>query len=202
MRKIGFFLLFLLIVMALVGSAKVFAGGGIMFTWEPPTTHGDGTPETNLAGYKLYWGSASRFYTKSMTATYCRACPSPSSTIVERECVAFQPGTYYVAATALDTDGRESGYSNEVIVTIPAAVNPLGNCALAPLSTLCRVDGYDLIFLNKNFGKTILGPACTETNYAIWKTIQSADVNNDGIIDGVDKGIVSANFGQTRSPCP
>lgn len=196
------FKIFLIVVAIFFFRGEIF-GESLMFKWESPTSRVDGSPLTNLAGYKLYWGTSSRNYTNSVTVTYCRACPSPAMEITEWECLPFQPGTtYYFAVTAFDTEGNESGYSNEVVKTTAPATNPLGNCALTPSSTLCRVDGYDLIFVNKHLGKTILGAACTESNYLIWKEIERADLNYDGIIDGIDKGIVSANFGKVRSPCP
>jgi hypothetical protein len=67
--------------------------------WDPNT-------ETDLAGYKIYWGTASGSY--------------PSSVDVGRKTsytlTGLQGGkTYYITATAYNTGGLESGHSNEVV---------------------------------------------------------------------------------------
>ncbi len=200
--KVKAFLISLILLIISLSYSPVWAET-LMFAWEPPTTRVDGSPITNLAGYRLYWGTSSRNYTNSIVVYFCRACPQPSPDITENECLPLQPNTtYYFAVTAFDSDGNESDFSNEVFKTTRSATNPLGNCALTPSSSLCRVDGYDLIFVNKHLGKTILGAACTYENYQVWKQIQAADLDYNGIIDGVDKNIISANFGQTKTPCP
>lgn len=78
--------------------------------WQPPTQNVDGTPLTDLAGYNVYWGTESRSY----GAPHTIGDPS----ITEWE-VDLPPGRYYFALTAFDREGSESGYSNEVIKTIP-----------------------------------------------------------------------------------
>lgn len=78
--------------------------------WQAPTQNVDGSPLTDLAGYNVYWGTASRSYQSSHTID------DPGVTEWE---VTAPPGTYYFALTAFDAEGSESGYSNEVIKTIP-----------------------------------------------------------------------------------
>jgi len=80
------------------------SGSSVTLTWDPPTTNEDGTPLEDLAGYKIYYGGSSRDYTVSIdvgNVTIYRIDNLP-------------PGTYYFAATAYDTSGNESDYSNEV----------------------------------------------------------------------------------------
>ena len=83
----------------------------VTLTWDPPTTNADGTALTDLAGYKVYYGNASRSYSSvnpviDNVTTYT----SPD----------LAPGTYFFAVTALDAAGNESAYSNEVSKTIAA----------------------------------------------------------------------------------
>jgi hypothetical protein len=73
--------------------------------WQAPTQNVDGSPITDLAGYVVYWGTQSRSYTGSHTIK------SPSVTKWRAN---VAPGTYYFALTAVDGEGNESGYSNEV----------------------------------------------------------------------------------------
>jgi hypothetical protein len=86
------------------------ATGSISLNWLPPTERNDGTPLTNLAGYKLYWGTAIGHYPN------LAAIPNPGvATYVVDE---LPPGTYYLVATAYDSAGMESGYSNVAVTTI------------------------------------------------------------------------------------
>jgi hypothetical protein len=82
----------------------------IHLAWTPPTTMVDGTPAAEVTGYKLYYGFASRQYSFLKTlgpqTTYGLA-----GLIPER--------TYYVAVTAYDRTGTESGLSEEVTVVVP-----------------------------------------------------------------------------------
>ena len=78
--------------------------------WQAPTQNVDGSPLTDLAGFVVYWVTQSRNYTGSYTIN------SPGIT---RWDVTVSPGSYYFALTAVDSDGNESRYSNQVLKTIP-----------------------------------------------------------------------------------
>jgi hypothetical protein len=77
--------------------------------WEPPTKNTDGTDLVDLAGFKLYWGNATRSYTGNVEINDMNA----TSYVV-----ALPTGTYYFALTAFDVDGNESAFSNEAVGTI------------------------------------------------------------------------------------
>jgi hypothetical protein len=81
----------------------------VTLAWDPPTTHGDGTPLVDLAGYKIYYGGTSRVYTFYLDV----------GNVTNYRMEKLSPGTYYFAATAYDTSGNESDYSNEVSKIIP-----------------------------------------------------------------------------------
>ena len=69
----------------------------------------DGSMEPDLGGYKVYYGTASRDYDYSLNVGNWTSCTIAS----------LQQGeTYYFAVTAYNTEGSESGYSNEVSITI------------------------------------------------------------------------------------
>ncbi len=78
--------------------------------WQSPTQNVDGSPLTDLAGYIVYWGVTSRNYTGNHNIN------SPATTQWD---ATVSPGPYYFALTALDSEGNESAYSNEVLKTIP-----------------------------------------------------------------------------------
>jgi len=71
-------------------------------SWDPNT-------ESDLAGYKVYVGTASRVY----------GVPVDVGTTTSFKVINLLKGqTYYFAITAYDTEGNESAYSNEVSKTI------------------------------------------------------------------------------------
>jgi hypothetical protein len=80
------------------------ATGSATLTWNPPTQNTDGSPLTNLAGYRVYWGSAQGSYPNSVTISN----PGLSSYVVEQ----LTPATWHFVLTAVNSAGVESGYSN------------------------------------------------------------------------------------------
>jgi len=84
--------------------------GVMTLTWVAPTENVDGTPLTDLAGYRVYYGTSSRGYGDPV------AVANPTQSSVE---IPAPSGDYYVAMTALDAEGNESAYSNEVLKTVP-----------------------------------------------------------------------------------
>ena len=80
--------------------------GQLALSWTAPTENVDGTPLTDLAGYRIYYGDSSRDYS-DMADVADPVATTHSITLIS--------GSYYVAMTALDADGNESAYSNEVV---------------------------------------------------------------------------------------
>ncbi len=72
----------------------------------------DANTENDLAGYKVHYGKASNSYSDAVDI----------GNAVTVDITNLDRGaTYYFAVTAYDHSGNESGFSNEVSVTIPAA---------------------------------------------------------------------------------
>jgi hypothetical protein len=69
----------------------------------------DANVETNLLGYRLYYGTASRSYSTLITVT------APTTTASATTLTAGR--TYYFAVTAFDSTGAESDFSAEVVYT-------------------------------------------------------------------------------------
>ena len=92
----------LMVLMAVPAMAATTATAEL--SWNAPTTNTDGTPLTDLAGYKVYMStSATGTYTLIGTATttgYIDTVTVPNNTKIVR---------YYVV-TAIDTSGNESVY--------------------------------------------------------------------------------------------
>jgi fibronectin type 3 domain-containing protein len=73
----------------------------------------DASPSESVTGYKVYYGNASRVYT-----THTDIPKQTAYTVTN-----LTPATWYFAVTALDTEGNESDFSNEVSKVISTATN-------------------------------------------------------------------------------
>lgn len=80
--------------------------GSVTLNWAAPTQNADGSPLTDLAGYKIYYGKASRSYDHEIRID------SPGTTTYTVENLV--PGTYFFAATSFNSSGVESDYSGEI----------------------------------------------------------------------------------------
>ncbi len=85
--------------------------GSVTLSWGAPTENQDGTPLTDLDGYRIYWGTTPGVYSNSVTID------NESLTVYVVENLA--PGTYEFVATSFDMQGVESSYSNPATITIP-----------------------------------------------------------------------------------
>jgi hypothetical protein len=112
----AFLLLLMTGLMAACGSsgstewgAPTMAGGGIAsLAWDP-------VAGTNLAGYRIYYGTAPGVYIQPLGQGLNVAGTSTTYTIA-----GLQAATrYYFAATAYDATNNETSFSNEVFKDIP-----------------------------------------------------------------------------------
>lgn len=81
-------------------------------TWAAPQFNEDGvTPLTDLAGFRVHYGTAAGSYTQHVDV----------GNVTQYTVAGLASGTYYFAVTAYDTANprNESGYSNEASKTIP-----------------------------------------------------------------------------------
>lgn len=75
--------------------------------WTPPTQNMDGSPITNLAGYKVMYGSSHGQYSQALSV--------PVATVTSVAIEALEAGrTWYFTVKAVNTAGVESDFSNEV----------------------------------------------------------------------------------------
>jgi hypothetical protein len=73
----------------------------VILTWDEP--------ETNTAGYIVYYGTSSTNYTESINVG------NNASVVIS----SLQTGeTYYIAVTAYNVFGNESNYSDEIYITL------------------------------------------------------------------------------------
>jgi hypothetical protein len=80
------------------------ASGSATLSWAPPTQNSDGTPLTNLAAYRVYFGMNSDSLVNTLTINN----PGVATFVVDQ----LTPATWYFGVTAVNSVGVESGFSN------------------------------------------------------------------------------------------
>lgn len=86
------------------------ASGSVAIAWDPPTTNDDGTPLADLRGYNIHIGTAPKAYDRVVSVDN----PSVTRFVLD----GLASGTHYVAVTAYNGAGIESGFSPEVSVRV------------------------------------------------------------------------------------
>jgi len=96
----------LLAAVCLWGTAlSLLAAQSVTLAWDPNS-------ETDLAGYNVYWGTASGHYDNKFNA----------GKVVVNTVSGLVPGvTYFFAVTAYNSSGLESDFSNEISYRPPGA---------------------------------------------------------------------------------
>jgi hypothetical protein len=78
--------------------------GSATLSWSPPTSNVDGTPVTNLAGYRVKYGQQA----SNLSETVSVPSPGITSVVIEN----LSTGTWYFAVSAYTTANIESDLSN------------------------------------------------------------------------------------------
>ncbi len=86
------------------------ATGTATMAWGAPQTNADGTALTDLAGYRIYYGTSSGSYSQSVTVS--------DATATEYTIENLPAATYYFVLRAFDKNNSESASSTEVSKTI------------------------------------------------------------------------------------
>lgn len=81
-------------------------------SWTAPSEREDGSPLSlsEIASFHIYYGSEAGDYQNQIDIDD----PSAASAQVEE----LPSGTYYLVVTAVDTDGRESLYTPEIVINL------------------------------------------------------------------------------------
>ena len=85
--------------------------GAVTLNWTAPTQNEDGTTLTDLAGYKIYWGTTPGDYPNSVTIND----KNTTTYVVDN----LSPGTYEFVATSFNTSDVESSYSAPATKMVP-----------------------------------------------------------------------------------
>jgi hypothetical protein len=99
--------------------------------WTAPNTNTDGSPLTNLTGFRIYWGQTQGVYPQTMIVG-----PGVTGYVVE----GLTPGTWYFVVTAFSPSG-ESSFSNIASKGVagvppppPPPPPPTDPCVVTPLA--------------------------------------------------------------------
>ncbi|MDH4022548.1 MAG: putative Ig domain-containing protein [Gammaproteobacteria bacterium] len=84
--------------------------GNATISWLPPTQNTDGTPLTDLAGFRIYYGTSATAMTQSVNITN----PGLTSYMIEN----LGAATWYFTVRAYAADGAESAPSNVASKTV------------------------------------------------------------------------------------
>ncbi|HEY6125567.1 MAG TPA: fibronectin type III domain-containing protein [Steroidobacteraceae bacterium] len=87
--------------------------GSTTVNWVAPTTNTDGSALTNLAGFRVYYGTSATALSSSTTVTDVTRRSTTVSSLA--------PGTWYFAVRAFNTNNAESDNSNVATKTVTGA---------------------------------------------------------------------------------
>jgi len=125
--------------------------GDVTLQWDP-------NPETDVVGYKVYYGTSSRTYSAPISLGLQSAYTVTG----------LAAGTYYFAVTAFNVDGLESAFSNEVSTTVTGTGT----------SVTCDINGD---------GQRTVADVQTVSNAVLAASSNSIyDINKDGKVDILD----------------
>lgn len=84
--------------------------GSVTLEWLPPESNTDGSYAGDLAGYVIYWGTEPGNYDQQVRIDNVGL----TAYVVD----SLEPSTYYFTATAFNSAGVESDFSNEVVRSV------------------------------------------------------------------------------------
>lgn len=93
-----------------VSNEAVAGAKSVALSWTPPTQNADGSTLTDLSGYKIHYGTASKSYSKSLAVNTAGVTSYQIDNLPE--------GKLYFAMTSVNASGAESDFSSEVAVTV------------------------------------------------------------------------------------
>jgi hypothetical protein len=165
------FLGLILILTGLLGVSQLPAlgAGSVTLMWNPST-------DPTVAGYRTYYGVASRNYTNVVDAG--GATSVTISALVEG-------ATYFFAATSYNTLGMESDFSNEASYTVPGTIPG----ALAKLQVRVAPNRQVILTVAGEVGRTYNIQASQD--FITWTAIGTALVPAGGSLNFTDTNAAS-----------
>ena len=177
----------------------------------------NGNTEDDVEGYKVYCGTLSEYYHRIDNV-------GNNTNYNLSKLFLYEDETYYITITAYDGAGNESGFSDELRVTLndeisyfedncpdiynpdqednyPPGGNNIGNACECEGDFDCDgdVDGVDSALFKKNLGRNNFFNSCTDSDNPC-----EGDFDCDGDVDGVDSVVFKEDLGRNLSynQCP
>ncbi len=172
--------------LAITAAEPVLGAQSVTLAWNPVTT-------ANVAGYNIYYGSASGNYTN---ATFVGNVTNATISGLS------EGATYYFATTTLDASGLESAFSTEVSYTVPNATAVLqvtpGNISYGTLLAGTSVTNS---FEVQNVGTgTLNGSASVSGPFSIVSGgSYSLGTGQTQLVEVVFSPLVASNYNQSVS---
>src|SRR3972149_11528611 len=179
------------------------SAGQAILSWDPPATNADGSPLTDLSGYRIYYGTSPGVYGTAIDVGNVITSTVPNLA---------DGSLYYFVVTAYDLSENESQFSNEVnkiILGITTVSLSDGRVSLAYSQTVAASGGKSPlswsitsgslpagISLNGSSG-TISGTPTTAATYNF--TVQLTDANGATATKALSITIYTALFLTTTS---
>ena len=130
----------------------------IALSWDPPVSNNDGTPYTNLSGYKIYYGTSSGNYSQSIDV----------GNVVTYTLNNLSDGvTYYFVTTAYDTSNVETPYSNEIhcLNTTSSCAGGSGGGSDTTPPVISGINAGSIISTSANISWSTNEPSDTQVEY-------------------------------------
>src|SRR5437870_3343123 len=148
----------------LVGPAE---SGVLDASWVAPTTNTDGSPLTDLASYRMYYGTMTSSCPGPIFVPVASPTTSPGpNTAVTVRLKGLVSGTlYYVSVSAVDLSGQESACSIAAsgVAQVDFAVSPTVNFGNVSIGSFA-----DQVFIVQNTRSgTVSGSASTSAPFSI-----------------------------------
>lgn len=175
--------------------------------WNAPGKNTDGSTLTDLAGYKVHYGTQSRSYSKTVDVGNAAA-------YTVQDLAAG--GTYYFSVTAYNTAGRESTFSNEVSKNIQS--DTTGPVLTGIYARSITHDGAEINWVTDEpatsqveYGTATSYGSSSPVDQALKTThtralagLQPGTVYNYRVLsaDGAGNQTISGNFKFTTAPAP
>ena len=159
----------LLLSGVLIATTSPASAGILDATWTAPTTNADGSQLTDLASYRVYYGSGSSPCPGSAFIPVASPTSSPESdqTVSLRLSGLVTGTTYFVAVTAIDTSGNESSCSTtrSAVARAEFDVSPSGTVSFGSVSLGSSTDRTFTV--SNASGGTVSGTAVVAPPFTI-----------------------------------